>query len=267
MKIYKSTRLLRSIDLKLVSNRIAVIGPFVAGAIGMAWGITNGEGWQFLDAVRVGASAFLGWAIARELDPDRTATATLAMGLATAAAVGPWGNDLLISAIALVGLRALAGTVGGELKPADLTVMSGAAIYCGTRVEGWVVVLLLVLAVLDGRPRGYPVVTLGMLVGATAAGYLTEVDFPDDPFTDIELLWTLIAAAAIALAIRDTRIKSRTDLYNHEIFWPQVRAARVMAGFVVIGGLFGSGSETILLLSPVLAALVATATLRTFRPL
>ncbi|REK38267.1 MAG: hypothetical protein DWQ20_03970 [Actinobacteria bacterium] len=266
MNIYKITRLNRPLSWRLTSNRIAILGSVAAGAIALGWWYFSRDKWQIFAAALVGVSAFIAWAVARELDPDRPRTATLAMILATVGAFGPWEPALLVSAIALVGLRVLAGTVGGELKPLDLIVLFGAAAYCGTRVDAWVVVLLLVLAVLDEQPAGYPVATVGMLLAAAGAGFLTDVDFPDNNMLDEELLWGLITIAAIALAIRTTRIRSKTDLYGHSILWPKVRAARVMAGFVVIGGIIGSDAGTLVLMTPVLAGLVATALYRTFRP-
>lgn len=266
MNIYKVTRLSRPMDWRHRSNLIAVALPVLGGIAWVAWNVYRHDDWDPFGGLVAAFAGFLAWAVARELDPDRPSTATFALVLGVAAAFGSWEPALLVCAIALLGLRVLAGTVGGELKPLDLVILTVAAAYCGTRVDAWVVVLLLVLAVLDARPRGYSVVTVGMLVSATAAGYLSGVDFPTNPMVDEELLWGLVTLVAIALSIRSDRIRSRTDIFNHPILWPKVRAARVMAGFVVIGGIIGSDSEGVVLMSPVLAALVATAVFRTLRP-
>lgn len=268
MNVNQVSRLGRHLDLRLTSNRIAVLGPLLIGGSSLAWDAFSSDRLDYLDAGLAAISSFLAWAIARELDPDRNSTATLALVLAGAAALfTSWEGPMLISAVALVGVRALSGTVGGELKPADLVVMVGAAAYAGSRTEGWVVVLLLLLAVLDSRPPGYLWVTLLMVVASVGAALFFEVALPVGPWPDEVFLWALVAVVSVALASRKTRIWSRTDLYDHPILWPKVRASRVMAGFVVLGGLLASDSETVVLLVPVLCGLTATALLRTFRPI
>jgi hypothetical protein len=244
-----------------------LFGVVASGAASLAWDIAIGDWPEFIGALRVATVSFLSWAIARELDPDRAGTATLAMALAAVAVIlGPWETSLVISAAALLGFRVLAGTVGGYLKPVDLVIFVGLAVFAGMRIEGWVVVLLLVLGILDSRPPGYALAVLAMLTGAGVGGFITEVELPHGSMTDEAWLWGLIAFTAIPLAVRAVRIRTRADIFDHPIRWPNVRAARVMAGFVVIGGLLESDHDSVVLLSPVLAALVATSLVRTFRP-
>jgi hypothetical protein len=267
MKIYRVTRLLRPFDLSQTSNRIVLFGIAASGVASLMWDLVMGDSLDFVDGLWVAAASFLSWAIARELDPDRPGTATLAMTLAAVAVIlGPWQTSLVISAAAVLGLRVLAGTVGGYLKPIDLAVFVGLAVFAGMRIEGWVVVLLLVLGVLDSRPPGYALAIPVMLLGAAVSGFIMDAGLPDNPMADEVYLWGLIAITAIPLAIRAVRIRTRTDIFDHPIRWPNVRAARVMAGFVVIGGLLASDADSVVLLTPVLAGLVATALVRTFRP-
>lgn len=267
LKFYRITRLGRPFDLSKTSNRIGVFGPVLVAFGSLGWDIATGSSPEFLEAVRASIAAFLAWAIARELDPDRPNTATISMVLAgLAGVVGPWEVALLISAAALLGLRVLTGTVGGELKPLDLVVLVGLAIFAGTRIDGWVIVLLLGLGVLDSRPDGFLLALPAMLFGAILAGYITGPGLPSSSLPDEVWLWALITVAAIALTVRQDRIRSRTDIFDHPIRWPNVRAARVMAGFVVVGGLLASTSSEVVLLVPVISALAATAVVRTFIP-
>ena len=267
LKPYRVTRLWRPFDFRKTSNRIAMIGPVVVGLGSFGVDIVTGNSPQLPEAVWASITAFLAWATARELDPDRPHTATLAMGLAAVAAIaGLWEVPLVVSAAAVLGLRVLVGTVGGDLKPFDLIVFVGLAVFAGTRIEGWVVLLLLGLGLLDSRPPRYLYAVPTMLIGAGLGGYLAGVGLPRGPATDEVYLWAMITIAAIPLAVRLTRIRSRTDVFDHPIRWPNVRAARVMAGFVVIGGLLASSANEVVLLVPVLAALVATALARTFIP-
>ncbi|MGF1618395.1 MAG: hypothetical protein ACFCU2_11420 [Acidimicrobiia bacterium] len=268
VKRYSITRLGRPFDLSRTSNRISLLGPAVVGLGSLGWDLAMGDTPDYVGALWASITAFLAWAAARELDPDRPQTATLAMVLAAMAAVtGVWDVPLGVSAAALLGLRVLAGTVGGDLKPVDLVVIVGLAVFSGTRIEGWVVVLLLVLGVLDSRPPGYLFAFPAMVVGAGVGAYLAGVGLPGGSISDQAYLWALVTVVAIPLAVRRTKIRSRTDIFDHEIRWPNVRAARVMTGFVVVGGLLASTANDVVLLVPVLAALVATALIRTFRPL
>lgn len=267
MKFYRITRLGRPFDLSKTSNRISLIGPAVIGVGSVGWDFATGNTADYLGALWASITAFLAWAIARELDPDRPHTATFAMALAALAALtGFRAVPLMVSAAALIGMRVLVGSVGGDLKPLDLVVVVGLAVFAGTRIEGWVVVLLLVLGVLDSRPPGYGFALPAMVVGAGLGAYLAGVGLPGGSISDEVYLWALVTIAAIPLAVRLTKIRSRTDIFDHLIRWPNVRAARVMAGFVVIGGLLASTANDVVLLVPVLAALVATALARTFRP-
>jgi hypothetical protein len=268
VRFYRITRLGRPFDLRSTSNWIGLLGPVVVALGSIGADVARGDAPELLEAGWTAIAAFLAWATARELDPDRPHTATLAMGLAgVAAIVGPWEVPLVISAAALLGLRVLAGTVGGELKPVDLVVISGLAVYAGTGIEGWVVVLLLVLGLLDSRPAGYLYALPVILIGGGLAAYLAGVELPGSSMSDEVYVWGLVTIAAIPLAVRTTRIRARTDIFDHPIRWPNVRAARVMAGFVVVGGLLASTADEVVLVIPALAALVATASARTFRPL
>lgn len=267
LKLYQITRLVRPFDLSKTSNRISVLGPVLVALGSLGWDIATGHSPEIVDAAWAAITAFLAWATARELDPDRPHTATLAMALAALAAViGVWEVPLVVSAIVLLGLRVLVGSVGGDLKPGDLVLIVGLATFAGSRLEGWVVVLLLALGLLDSRPPGYPYALGAMLVGAGLSGFLVGVGLPDGSGPDEVYLWALITIAAIPLAVRRTKIRSRTDIFDHPISWPNVRAARVMAGFVVIGGLLASTDNEVVLLVPVFAGLIATALVRTFRP-
>ncbi len=265
MKYHQVTRLGRKFDFGLTSNRIGLFAPVGSGVVFAVWDVVSGRGFRIVEAALAGVSAFLAWSTARELDPDDTRTATLAIFLATAAAFGPWESPLLIAAVALVGLRALAGTVGGDLRPADLAVLVVGAGFAGSRIEGWVIVLLILMAILDNRPRGYLTAMAAAAAAAIISALAFDVSLPDQNMTDEVGLWVVVVVVAIVLSARRTVIVSTTDVYQREIFWPNIRATRVMAGFVVAGALLASGPDTVVLLVPTLSALVATAALRTIQ--
>ncbi|WP_425145051.1 hypothetical protein [Deinococcus sp.] len=127
--------LARPLDLRLPSNRLALTGTL--GFLGLA--LLLRRPWK--EVLGTGGSAFLGWAIGRELDPDHPGTAALALGLAgTGSVFGPANTrsvaQLVPGFAALGSLRLLVGTVG--LAPAlpDLAALSlqaGLAGVGGTR--------------------------------------------------------------------------------------------------------------------------------------
>ncbi|ACO45903.1 hypothetical protein DEDE109153_02880 [Deinococcus deserti] len=119
--LLQESALARPVDLRYASNRYAV-GGAVAAAV-----TARLLGGSWADALGVGGAAFLAWATARELDPDHSETATVALPVAAAAAwMGGPGNPLSGLA-ALSALRVMAGTVGRGPTAVDLAALAGQA--------------------------------------------------------------------------------------------------------------------------------------------
>ena len=126
----------RPLDLTFPSNRLAIYG---AGA-SMLLALLLRRSWK--QALGISGVAFLGWATARELDPDYPDTAALALGLAgVASAVASFEHKEHAQAVlpgfaALSSLRLLVGTVGPAPTLPDaaaLSVQGGLAAFSGTR--------------------------------------------------------------------------------------------------------------------------------------
>ncbi|ULH17296.1 hypothetical protein MF271_18230 (plasmid) [Deinococcus sp. KNUC1210] len=126
----------RPLDLNYPSNRLALYGA--GGAILL--GLVLKRSWR--QALGIGGAAFLGWATARELDPDYPDTAALALGLAGAASViasfehTEQAQAVLPGFAALSSVRLLVGTVGPVPTLPDaaaLSVQGGLAAFAGTR--------------------------------------------------------------------------------------------------------------------------------------
>ena len=129
----------RPLDLSYPSNRLAVYG---AGA-SFLLALLLRRFWK--QALGVSGAAFLGWATARELDPDYADTATLALGLAGGASMLASVRDgegerrvqaVLPGFAALSSVRLLVGTVGPAPTLPDaaaLSVQGGLAALTGTR--------------------------------------------------------------------------------------------------------------------------------------
>ena len=114
----------RPLDPALPSNLFVLVAAPLAGIAAGAWRLLAGD--PFGDAVwggiLGGGAAFLAWAITRELDPVRPATAALA------ALSAPWtllaGDPALLGlAIVLLGSRVAAGTTGYRLYATDAAAL------------------------------------------------------------------------------------------------------------------------------------------------
>ena len=127
----------RPIDPAYPSNRVALLGTLAFGAVTLLLG----RDWR--QALGVGGTAFLGWATARELDPDFPVSASVALGLAGAASLGQTERGKAYTApavlpgfAALSAVRILSATVGHPVSPQDaaaLSVQAGVAALAGYR--------------------------------------------------------------------------------------------------------------------------------------
>lgn len=172
------TGLSRIIDLRYPSNRLAVLVTMAAGSVGLAAGEQ-----RISAATSMAGAAFLGWAIAREIDPDRPITASI---VAPVAAVVAWidleqGHAPVVGALylTLVAARILVRTTGRPPTNLDLIVQLGIVGWLSAVSIAWIAgVALAVAVVLDTRvdPPAPPVnLWWGALLGVVsslAAGVL-----------------------------------------------------------------------------------------------
>jgi hypothetical protein len=260
VNLYEHTGLGRHLDVRLLSNRVAVAVTALVGIIAFAarW-LFTADFDLLADGYAAGATAvgvFLAWAIARELDPDRPRVATIAMVLAA-------GLTLLgtpapaVAGIALLAFRILVGSVGTRLRPADIAVLLGAAAYAGTRPEAWPAAAALVVATAMTRPTKNAALPIGL--GATAIlGALVSSAAPafaSLSATSFALLGA--TAAAIALAWRVPAVASTDDRGSKRISTGSVVAARLLATAVVVGTMTFSGGAAAV--TPIVASLAAVA--------
>lgn len=117
---------IRMIDPSYPSNLLA-LGLAVAGGVDALWqGVADDLSLaaSFVRAILAGMMVFIGWALARELDPDHAGSAGLAgfLTLLGLQFVTPQAEMVLIVAILLT-IRILAGTTGVTLKPLDYLII------------------------------------------------------------------------------------------------------------------------------------------------
>lgn len=251
------TGLGRPIDLTNASNQwavgISVLAGLTQGALLL---LGDGDGNLILPAM-VSISVFLAWAIARELDPDRTMTAVLAMAIAAPIILVAGGPTPAVAAAALLGVRVIAGTVGRSLTLLDVAVMAAAGIYSGIRVESWpIAILIAVVLFLDGRrhSRAWAIFT----VAGAALVALIVANGPT-PLIDISVVAQMVAVGvAMFVSIPVRKVDSRSDSNGILLSAGRITIARVSLGSALAAGVFLSGGN-IGPTAPALAALVAAA--------
>jgi hypothetical protein len=260
LKPYERTGLGRPIDLRYPSNRLVVIGSFLAffGATAVEW-IDSGAV-DILFGVSAAIGVFLSWAVARELDPDRPGAAALAMPIAlvlTFVAPGAIG----LAGVVLLAVRILAGTIGRSLRAGDVVLLLLVAGYAGSRPESWAAGAVLIAAAVVSRFK-WPV-RLAAALAAAAIG-TAIVDSATPVFEAPSAVALGLAAAGVAAAILAAPVSSvaaKTDFGSQSIIPGRIAAARLAAGFAVAGVLLG-GTVAPVALAPVVAALGAVALFR-----
>jgi hypothetical protein len=220
----------RGFDLAYPSNRFILAATPVLGALAGLATLIVGDGWgaAFGNGFAAGGAAFVAWALARELHPDRSGVA------AVAAVVAPWGllyigPDLLASAVVLLAGRVLAGTTGRGLRWFDVAVFAAVSFPVAFRSSGPGVLTPAALAIgfvtiLQDRRRMETAVTAAMLAGLAVLSWLRfDAALEFDPWFVAPALLGLVALAGPG------RVAVGTDRAGGTISPARVRAARALS--------------------------------------
>jgi hypothetical protein len=153
------------LDAQLPATRFALAATVVAGATAGGIALASGDRWTAIlwEAFIAAASAFMGWALTRELDPDRQWTAMLAAalaGIAGAAFVAGWGGTMLanpsvgLTLVVVIAARIQVGTVGLEPMLTDAIVIGAiaAALSLGDRAN-WLTAIAFAFALIGVTRR------------------------------------------------------------------------------------------------------------------
>lgn len=255
----------RRLDFGLLSNRIAVAVPVLSGMVAGSWGLLDGASlWEATGyGVAAGGASFLGWATARELDPDHPGSAALA------AVATPWlvlwsGPALAAGGLWLVALRIMSGTTGAAPYPPDLVVVVGLGTLASLGERG-----------LAGALAGYAVIALstrfeerarsatltaafvgGGIAVATAvlAGVVVAPVEPDAATA----AWVGAIALTVAAAWR-IRVTSVTDRRPQPLLRSRVRLSLVAAGVWGALAVLWHGAVGVAVAGPALVALASVA--------
>ncbi len=256
----RSSALPRPIDLGMPSNRTAVFGALAFSVLPLLLGRSGRQ------ALGVAGVSFLGWATARELDPDAPSSATLALGLAGLAALAQTEKSLPRTAPAVLpgfgmlsATRLLTGTVGHRASPQDLLalcVQAGASALGGHRAAALLPAAALALSAAEPdaqRPEadwGAPV--------ALAAGLLPRLVRPPADERPKQVYGDLLSLAALALTRTVTAPEqptSRCDQVPLTVSASRLRASRALALGALALGLLRRESSSLV---PLAAATLAT---------
>ena len=266
--VERFTGLGRPIDLRYSSNRYVAALTVVATAIGFAIGGVAG-------AVAIGGACFLGWATARELDPDHPLSAAIAGGVAGALAwmTGEQGAPVSLGTVYLLmaAARVLARTTGRWPTRIDLALHAGAAAWLSTGPHAWVAALTLAVAVVRDTRMSVPAPAENLLWGAAiglfSAGMAAVSARPVVWAAPEPNMLALVVAGAVGLAVMatDRTVGSVTDSGKHPLDPSRVVAGRIVVGvgatvIALIGGRAGIGAVT-----PIWLALATTAAVRLAR--
>jgi hypothetical protein len=267
------TGLGRSFDHRLHSNRIALGGGVVAFAVLLVVSIGVDDE-SIVDAGVASAFAavgvFLGWAMARELDPDLPSAATWAMALTLGIAVFV-APSALVTGVVLVGTRVVAGTVGATVKVGDVVVLGGIGFLAASMPVLWIVLLTIGLwlwaAPEVGDRRTVAIVTyaLGAVAGGGVAAWtIVRGDGYDFSITTTAYALAALAGLAMMVASRPIGVESVVDAGGAVIDARRLQMARVATGSFCMWAAVVAGVDGFWSISPAFAALVIAAIYRVF---
>lgn len=226
------THLGRVIDVRVPSNLYAVLlgGAFAVVAL-------------MLDAppIAAGGSAFLAWALGRELDPDRVITANLAALAGGATALHFETASLGAVYLFLISARILSRTTGLSPTTVDLAVHLPIAAFVARSTVGWAASLVLVAAfALDSRAkpgssRNKDGWAAAVAIAATVVAAVTGFEFWGSGVT---AAWVVAAVGLLGglSAIRPEPVTSKADYTDETLTASRVALSRrvTVAGAVLV---------------------------------
>tara|TARA_R110002072_G_scaffold86455_4_gene195057 strand:+ start:286 stop:1128 length:843 start_codon:yes stop_codon:yes gene_type:complete len=262
--IYRYSSIARPLEPQYPTNlAVLILLPLIA--IGLAVFSVVYYSAPTMEAVVTGLSgamaAFLAWALARELDPDRNQAAFVAMGLAVLAIGFGFAPDLWVTASILMSIRVVVRTVGPPARLTDLALVIALAAAAAFLSGAWWVALVAAAAIaIDGwLDRCRPVVFLSSGLALTIALAAIAVTGWDMSAMESLLRGWIVAAlvvggVAIAMMLTCPPVKSVCDATGDPLNRRRIQigaSLALAAGFLAMLG----GQEALLGSLPIWAAL------------
>tara|TARA_R110002124_G_scaffold34050_12_gene112048 strand:+ start:3933 stop:4793 length:861 start_codon:yes stop_codon:yes gene_type:complete len=171
--IYRLSSIARPLEPQYPTNRaVLILLPLIALVTGGAAFLLRDAGLAGGAAAGLGGllSAFLAWALGREIDPDRNEAAFIAMALTVAAIALGYTPALWVLALVLMATRIVVRTVGQAAKLTDLALVTGlagmAVFVDGYWAMGLIAAFAMAVDLLYDRKR-----TLNLVFAAFATGF------------------------------------------------------------------------------------------------
>lgn len=212
-----------------------------------------------------GAAVFISWAAGRELDPDRPNVAAWAMPIAFVALVYDMPS-LIAAGVAALALRVVAGTVGRQVTWIDIGVLALVGYAAGSQQVLWLAGLAIAIWLLSAPEVGslrYAAVAV-LAVGLLAGAWTTSLGTSE--ITQDAYLLAALGGVVMMLAMSPIEVMSETDAHTGTVEASRVGLARKTAGSILMWAAVMGGVAGFWMVSPILAALVATAIAKWFSP-
>jgi len=227
----------RPLDPEWATNRVVLALVPVAGLVGVLWAWPGpGTGGVITTGLTAAGAAFGGWALGREVDPDRQGAAFAGMALAFLAGLVVPDGSLLLLFTALMLVRVVNRTTGMAATVLDDALVVGLVVWCVFSTSNALVALVAGVAfALDatlrspefekGPPRHWAVAVIMLLVAlwvGSAAPWAW-------PAATTVMAAGLVVAVFSAHAVSTREITSRCDRTETRLSLTRVRAGMMIA--------------------------------------
>jgi len=264
----------RPVDLSYATNRAIAVVSFVV-TIGAAFiQRLSGASWiqSALWGAQAGLSAFLAWALCRELDPDHALSAFVTAGLALGGLL-LWGlPHFAVLLWFILILRVINRTMGLPAGILDSLAVLGLGIWLSLQGNWGYGVVTVVAFLLDSQlpiraPHQLVFAILGV-VGTTTAAVLGGDQSRDGGLS----LWSALIALAVSIFFVPVVLESRGltsvgDQTGKPLEPVRVQAAQILALFVGLETAFLGGFAALGSLMPLWAAVLGASLYWLYRTL
>jgi len=191
-----------------------------------------------LAAARIALSAFIAWALAREIDPDHDYSAFVAMLLGIAAALRFPGLNLLVAFWLMAILRVLNRTTGLSARWTDTLIIAGFSLWLAWSFDWLLGVAAGVTLLLDGylaEPlKRHRLVGLALILAGLSLAWIAN-SAPHRLQTE-PLLAVGALVIGLPLILRSRTLRSVCDVTGQPLNGLRIQAAQLIA-FMTAGAL------------------------------
>ncbi|MEX1044408.1 MAG: hypothetical protein WD532_05750 [Acidimicrobiia bacterium] len=262
-KLSDITHIGRIIDLRLASNRAALLIP--TGAALVLYGLDTSD---IRRAIAGAMGSVAAWMLARELDPDRPHAATIAAFLAPASTLVLGAPAPAALFLTLFTARILARTTGLPPRTTDYAGVGLGAVVFADTPWGWAVGILLAFAMVrDVALPGDPPMNAGLWGAVLAIGVTLRAAFGDRlgdwTAPDVTSLgFILFGLVGAAVVVQPIPVLSLGDWTRMPLEPRRVREAAVFTVLTAALAVLAGGQAGVVAVAPLLMTFAAVAMTR-----